>query len=122
MMEHSDPTASVDGKLVEDAAARLAETNSRALNFMSNSQRMMLEETVFASKEMFNRAQTEMHLFSEFISKMAEAHSVKNLKAMWEECGRHQIGFVSRDCERLFTHGERLVKATSKLFSQPPQN
>jgi len=56
-------------------------------------------------------------LFSEFISKMAGSHSVKDLKTMLEECGQHQIDFVRRDSERVFKHGERMLEAASKLLN-----
>ena len=71
---------------------------------------------MFAGNEMLERTRTETHLFSEFVSKMAGSHSVKDLKTMCEECGRHQIDFVRRDSERLFKHGERMLEAASKLF------
>jgi hypothetical protein len=41
---------------------------------------------------------------------------------MAEECGQHQIDFVRRDCERLFKHGERMINATSNLFSNQPKD
>ena len=71
---------------------------------------------MFAGNEMLDRARTETHLFSEFVSKMAGSHSVKDLKTMCEECGQHQIDFVRRDSERLFKHGERMLETASKLF------
>ena len=64
---------------------------------------------------------TETHLFAEFSSKMAGAHSVKDLKTMYQECGQHQIDFVRRDSERIFKHGERMIEVTSGLFSNRPQ-
>ncbi len=82
----------------------------------------MLEELVFATNEMFERVRTETHLFSEFASKMAGAHSVKDLSTMVEECGKHQLGFVRRDCDRLFRHGERVFEAASNLFKSHPLN
>jgi thymidine kinase len=82
----------------------------------------MLEEIAFVSTEMFDRTRTEMHLFSEIASKVAGAHSVKDMKAMCEECGQHQIDFIRRDSERLFKHGERMIEATSKLLANPLPN
>jgi hypothetical protein len=52
---------------------------------------------------------------------MAGSHSVKDRKTMWQECSQHQIDFIRRDCERLFKQGERMIEATSKLFSNRPQ-
>ena len=75
-----------------------------------------------AGNEMLDRARTETHLLSEFVSKMAGSHSVKDLKTMWQECGQHQIDFIRRDCERLVKHGERMIEATSKLLSSRSQS
>ena len=103
-----------------DASERLATANKHAQDFMMGAQKVVLEEVVFISNELLDRATTEMHLLSEFISKMAGSHSVKNLRTMYEECSRHQIDFIRRDSERLFRHGERMLETTSKLFSKQP--
>jgi hypothetical protein len=42
--------------------------------------RLMLGEILFAADQMIDRTRTETHLFSEFVSKMAGSHSVKNLR------------------------------------------
>ncbi len=124
MSERSEPgvAAIVEQSVAADAATRLTKENKRALDFMFGAQRVILEEMVFAANEMLDRARTETHLFSEFISKMAGSHSVKDLKTMCEECGQHQIDFVRRDCERLFRHGERMIETTSNLFSNRPES
>ncbi len=124
MSERSEPgvAAIVEQSVAADAATRLTKENKRALDFMFGAQRVILEEMVFAANEMLDRARTETHLFSEFISKMAGSHSVKDLKTMCEECGQHQIDFVRRDCERLFRHGERMIETTSNLFSNRPKS
>lgn len=101
---------------------QMVKANQRAANFMFGAQKLMLEELVFTSNEIVERAQTEMHLFSEFASKMAGAHSVRDIRTMYEECGKHQIEFVRRDCDRLFRHGERLIDAASRLFKSHPLN
>jgi hypothetical protein len=104
-----------------DAEARFTAANREALSFMFDAQKLFLGEIAFAANELIDRAQTETHLSSEFVSKLAASHSVNNLRAMYEECGQHQIDFIRRDCERLFKHGERVIEATSKLFSNRPQ-
>ena len=58
----------------------------------------------------------------EFVAKMAGAHSVKDIRTMWEECSKHQVDFIRRDCDRVFKHGERLIEATSNLFKSHPLN
>ena len=103
-----------------DASAKLSKANKHALDFMMGAQKVALEEMVFAANEMLERARTETHLFSEFVSKMAGSHSVKDLKTMCAECGQHQIDFLRRDSERLFKHGERMLETASNLFGKKP--
>lgn len=107
--------------MAADAAARLTQANKSALEFVFGAQKMMLEEAVFASNEILERARTETHLLSEFVSKMAGSHSVKGVRTMFEECARHQIDFIRRDSERLFKHGARIIEATSNLLANRPR-
>jgi hypothetical protein len=122
MMELSETRAATAEQPAVDATARFTKANKRALDFMFGAQKAMLEEIVFATNEMLDRARTETHLFSEFVSKIAESHSVKDWKTMWEECGQHQIDFVRRDSERLFKHGNRMLETASKLLSSRPES
>jgi hypothetical protein len=119
MMELAESRAAIAEQTAE-AATRLTKANKNALDFMFGAQKAILEEMVFACNELLDRARTETHLFSEFVSKMAGSHSVKDLKTMCEECGQHQLDFVRRDSERLFKHGERMIETTSNLFSGRP--
>jgi hypothetical protein len=112
-----DTSTSLIEPAAADAVTQLTRANRTALEFMFGAQKMLLEEMVFASNEIFDRARTETHLLSEFVSKMAGSHSVKDLRTMFEECGQHQIDFIRRDSERLFRHGERMIEATTKVLS-----
>lgn len=122
MLELPEPASAVVEQSAIDAAARLTKANKHTLDFMLGAQKVMLEEVVFASNELLDRAKTEMHLFSEFVSKMAGSHSVKDLKTMYQECAQHQVDFIRRDSDRLFKHGERMIETTSKLFSNQSGN
>jgi hypothetical protein len=101
---------------VAETTQNLAKVNRRAMDFLFDVQRIMLDELLFVSNEMLDRAKTEAHLFTEFVSKLAEAHSVNNIRTLWEECGQHQIDFIRRDSERLFKHGQRIIETMSNLF------
>jgi hypothetical protein len=118
--ESSKAGAAPPERPAAELETNLAKANQRVAKFVFGAQKLMLEEFVFASNEIAERAQIEMHLFSEFASKMAGAHSVRDVRTMYEECGRHQIEFVRRDCDRLFQHGERLIEAASGLFKSHP--
>jgi hypothetical protein len=116
MAQLSEPDVPIFEQSAADATTRLTKVKKHALDFMMGAQKVMLEEMVFAGNEMLERGRTETHLLSEFVSKMAGSHSVKDLKTMSGECAQHQLDFVRRDCERLFKHGERMLETTSKLF------
>jgi hypothetical protein len=119
-----DSSPAANESLKADAAAaatRFTNAGATVLGLMFGTQKMLFEETVFASNEVLDRAQTETHLLSEFVSKMAGSHSVKDLRTMFEECSRHQIEFLRRDSERLFKHGERMLETASNLFANRPR-
>jgi hypothetical protein len=117
MAELSEPGAASGERWLADTATNVTETNRHALDFIYQTQKAMLDEMMLAGTEGLDRARTEMHLFSEFVSKLAAAHSVNNIQTMGEECSRHQIDFFRRDSERLFKHGERMIETTAKLLS-----
>jgi hypothetical protein len=117
MSELSERAASGSFPVGANAEAEATKLNQGALEFMLGAQKMMLEEWVFLGDEMLERTRTEMHLFTEFVAKMASAHSVRDITTMCQECGQHQLDFFRRDAERLFRHGERMIAATSNLIS-----
>jgi hypothetical protein len=120
MAELSEQRVEIVEQSPADATSRLTEANKNALAVVIGAQTAVLEEIVFACEEWLDRARTETHLFSEFVSKMAGSHSVKDLKTMYKECGQHQLDFLRRDHERLFNHGGRMLEKVSHLFGSPP--
>jgi len=123
MPEYSEAVAvTAVEQAATEAQTRIAKANEQASSFLFGAQKLMFEEFVFAGNELVERAQTEMHLFSELVSKMAGAHSVSDIRTMWEECSKHQVDFIRRDCDRVFKHGERVIEATANLFKGHPLN
>ncbi len=101
------------------SAEQIGKANKHMLDLLFGAQQVLLEEIVFLADEWFDRARTETHLFAEFVSKLASAHSVNNMRTMYEECGQHQIDFIRRDCERLFKHSRRMIDRVSNLIGEP---
>jgi hypothetical protein len=116
MTELSKREAASDEPLASDAGSEIAKANRYALYYFADSRNVVLDEMLFAGTEFLDRAITETQLFNEFLSKIAEAHSVKDLGAMYRECSRHQVEFIRRDTERLLKHSERVIDNTSKLL------
>jgi hypothetical protein len=123
MLEPMRDSSAMDAiePMAADAAARLTKANKSAMEFVFGAQKLLLEEMVFAGNELLDRSRTETHLLSEFISKMAGSHSVKDLRTMVRECGQHQIDFVRRDSERVFKHGGRMLDTIANLLANRPR-
>jgi len=100
-----------------NASEYLTKFRASALESAVGAQRLFGDEVAFARNEILDRVQTETRLFGEFLSKLAEAHSVKDYVGMYETCGRHQMDFIQRDCERLFKHVQHSMNAASRLFN-----
>lgn len=120
MTELPEQVASGAAETAAKGEAQASQLNQNAVEFMIGAQRLMFDELVFYADEMMERTRIEMKLFTEFASKMAGAHSVKDLNTMCRECGQHQLDFLRRDSERLFKHGERVIATTSHLISGDP--
>jgi len=97
------------------ATVPFAGADDRAVEFMFGVQKIMTDDILAANLDMFDRARIQTHLLTEFVTKMAGSHSVKDLTSMYRECSQHQIDFLRRDCDRLSRHHEWLVEMTSKL-------
>jgi|SRR5947209_5980116 len=97
MTDLSQREAPSDQPLASDAVSQLTKANKYALYFLGDARNVMLDEILFAGTEFLDRAITETQLFKEFLSKMAEAHSLRDVGAMYQECSRHQVEFVRRD-------------------------
>ena len=115
MSDMSEQVAS--GSAQPTVNAEASRLNQNALEFMMGTQKLMLEECVFLGEEMLERTRSEMHLLTEFFAKMAGAHSVKDVKTMYQECGQHQLEFLRRDSERIFKHGERMIATAARVIS-----
>jgi hypothetical protein len=113
MTELSEPTDAAQASIDPVTAA-----NKWALHFMLGAQRMILREMAFAAYATLDRVRTETHLFGEFASKLAAAHSVQDWKTIGSECGQHQLEFIRRESDRALRHGERLIEATSNLLNE----
>jgi len=122
MPELSNASAAAVERTATEPESQMTKANALAAGFIFGAQKLILEEMVFAGNEILDRAQTELHLLSELVSKMAGAHSVNDIRTMYEECGKHQLEFIRRDCDRVIKNGERVIEAASNLFKTHPLN
>ena len=79
MTDVSEQSSATNEPLATDAASQLTKANKYAFSLLAGSQNVLLDEMMFAGNEFLERAIAETRIFNEFISKLAEAHSVKDL-------------------------------------------
>ena len=103
--------------MARDVAEGFIRTNNTTAEFMFGARKILLDELIFLASEIVDRAQTETHLLSELISKVAASHSVNDWKTMFRECSQHQIDFLRRDSERVFKHSQRMRVAVANLLA-----
>lgn len=116
MTELSEHDVTTEPHRADNGVSKAMSADKYVLNFLAGTGNVLLGELLFAGSEFVERAVAETQLFNEFLSKTAEAHSVKNIETMSIECARHQLEFVRRDTERLFRHGERMIDNAAKLI------
>jgi hypothetical protein len=116
MTDVSEQSSATNEPLATDAASQVAKANKYAFSLWVGSQNVFLDEMMFVGNELLERAIAETKIFNEFVSKLAEAHSVKDLGTMYQECTKHQLDFIRRDTERLLKHSDRVIDNTSKLI------
>ena len=122
MTELAEQGAATGERLATDAASQLTKANKYAFSLLNGARNVLLDEMLFAGNEFVDRAVAETRIFDEFLHKLAEAHSMKDLGTMYQECTRHQLDFIRRDTERLLKHSERVIDNTVKLVETWRQN
>jgi hypothetical protein len=122
MTEFAEQGAATSEQLATDAASQLTRANRYAFSFLNGARNVLLDQMLFAGNEFLDRAVAETRIFDEFLHKLAEAHSVKDYRTMYQECTRHQLDFIRRDTERLLKHSERVIDNTTKLVETWRQN
>jgi hypothetical protein len=122
MTDVFEQSTATNEPLATDAASQLTKANKYGFSLWTGSQKVLLDEMTFAGNEIIERALAETRIFNEFVSKLAEVHSVKDLGTMYQECTKHQLDFIRRDTERLLKHSNRVIDNTSKLVETWRQN
>jgi hypothetical protein len=98
-----------------DVSSQLTEIASRGTRFALGAQRLALYEIVQANQDALEHARSGMNIAQEFVSKVAQAHSVKDLTAAFQNCGHEQMDRFHRSYEHFFTHGHEIFEASSGL-------
>jgi hypothetical protein len=108
--------APAEQKLVGEVTAQIAEANKRGLEFSLGAQKAIFDEMVEAGSSALEHTQAQMNVMAEFASKVAEAHSFKDIVRAWQECSQHQMDVVRQDSQRFVAHGREILDKSFKLL------
>jgi hypothetical protein len=98
-------------------ARRFTESGRQVLNFSLNMQKAFLDEVAKASEETLERMRDEVDIASEFVARMASAHSVKEITTVYSDCGQHQADAFRLESQQLLKHSQHLCEQTSKFLT-----
>lgn len=106
-----------------NSAAEFGRMNKRSLDFIFDAQRAFLDEMILINNTAFEHTCGEVGIATELMSKLAEAHSVKTIMDVCEECRKHQVDVLRRDNDRLFQYGQRFLDRASGFLTNavPPK-
>jgi hypothetical protein len=109
------------GHPVDGMTSNLLEAGKRGIQLSLAAQKALIEEIYQASGDALAHTKAQMHVANEFASKMAEAHSFRDLVSVYQECSRHQMDLVRKDSERLAAYGQSLLEKSFSYLREAGQ-
>ena len=84
-----------------------------------------VQDTLFDTVQDMNgtwlaHAQSEIDLASELLEELTAARSIPDVAAAWQQCMSRRMDMVADDVGRIFAHGEKLLRAGARVFSNGP--
>lgn len=117
MSDTINSIALANGAVNEFAANQFGEMNKRSLDLLFNAQKAILDEMILFNNTVFEHACGEIGVASEMMSKLAEAHSVKTIMEVCEDCRKHQVDVLRRDNDCLIQYGQRCLNRTADFLT-----
>jgi len=118
MSEMQAPAAATP--FAEFGSRQFIETGRHALDVTFGVQKVMLDEMARAGDEILERMRAEIEIASEFVARLASAHSVKEIATACNDCGQHQAEAFRQDSRMLFQQTQRLYERTSRVLAPTP--
>lgn len=104
-----------EGQHPQDVSSQLTEIANRSTKFALGAQELIIYEIIQASQDALEQARSGMSITQEFIAKIAQAYSVKDLAAAFRDCGHEQMDRLHRSYEHLFAQGHEIFEASTGL-------
>ena len=113
-------TSANTDKMMQSATlipAEIMEVTRKRIESLLEIQKEMMQMLEGINHDLFNRAKKEAELASEFVGKLASAKSVPDATSTYHEWASKEMELLAADGHQMFAHGEKLMQASRKLFS-----
>src|SRR6202051_2059823 len=97
--------------------SELLDVPKKQIESLLEVQKELMQMLEGINHELFNRAKKEAELASEFVGKIAAARSVPDATSTYHEWASKEMELLAADGHQMFAHGEKLMQASRKLFS-----
>ncbi|MBB5055271.1 hypothetical protein HNQ36_005282 [Afipia massiliensis] len=98
-----------------DVSSQLTEIAGRGTRFSLGAQRLALYEILRVSQDALDYARSGVNITQDCISRIAGAHSVKDIATAVRDCGHRQLDQLQEDYEHLIAHGHEVFDVSSGL-------
>lgn len=111
-------------RVAELGAGQIVKSGRYALDVTLGVQKVLFDEMAKSSNEVMERVRSEIEIASEFIARLASAHSIREIATVYTDCSEHQAEAFRQDSQMLFRHSQRICEQAAKIFAagQPPVN
>jgi len=98
--------------------AELAAMSQKRIEQFVNAQSEFLEELRKANQQWLERAQFEANAGSEFVSKLASAHSIPEAMTTCQEWNSRRLEMLAEDGKHLLADTQKFVEMSAHLLSR----
>lgn len=115
MQNTCDQANELEAQHQDDVSSQLTEIANRGTKLALGAQKLIIYEVIQTSQDALEQARSGMGITQEFISRIALAHSVKDLATAFRDCGHEQMDRLHRSYERSFAHGHEIFEVSAGL-------
>jgi Phasin protein len=102
--------------------SELLDVAKKKIEALLEVQKELMQTLEGINHELFNRAKKEAELASEFVGKLASARSVPDATTTYHEWASKEMELLAADGRQMFAHGEKIMQASRRLFSNGMQS
>jgi phasin protein len=97
--------------------SEIIDVTRKRIEALLDVQKELMQMLEGINHDLFNRAKKEAELATEFVGKLAGARSVPDATSTYHEWASKEMELLAADGHQMFAHGEKLMQASRRLFS-----